>query len=136
MPVPKRSFMGSASLPVWALIMSATAWMMPSPMGNIIAVVAVLLIHMETKAAVPPYTRRMRAVLLPTQDMERILKAKRLSSPCAIIASARMKLPRNRNTVGSAKGAKAVATGATPSSTHSTAPRTAVIGMGIGSVTQ
>ncbi len=37
-----------------------------NPIGNIIAVVAVLLIHIERAVATPPYTMRMRAGLAPT----------------------------------------------------------------------
>ena len=38
-----------------------------SPIGNIIAVVAVLLIHIERTVATPPYAVRMRAALVPTR---------------------------------------------------------------------
>ncbi len=37
-----------------------------SPIGNIIAVVAVLLIHMESSIVMPPKTSMMRVALVPT----------------------------------------------------------------------
>jgi hypothetical protein len=37
-----------------------------SPIGNIMAVAAVLLIHIESSSVIPPYTTRMRQALVPT----------------------------------------------------------------------
>jgi hypothetical protein len=50
------------------------------------------------------------------------------------MARAMMKLPRKRKMIGSAKGAIAVLTLATPVATQSEAPSRAVAGIGTGSV--
>ncbi len=44
--------------------------MIPNPMGNIIAAVAVLLIHMEMNAAMAPKTNRRRPGRSPIQRMD------------------------------------------------------------------
>jgi hypothetical protein len=41
-------------------------------MGNIIAVVAVLLIHIEMNAEMAPYASKRRPVLFPTQRKDMI----------------------------------------------------------------
>src|SRR3990170_2731331 len=108
----------------------------PSIIGSIIAVVAVLLIHMDMKAVIAPQENRMRDGLLPTQDQERIVRARRLSIPCTIIASASIKLPIKRNIIGSENGAKATLASAIPRTTHSTTPNRAVTGIGMASLIQ
>src|SRR5690606_8729210 len=60
----------------------------------------------------------------------------RRASPWRNIASASMKLPMNRKTIGSAKAENAVRIGATPRSTTSSGPRSAVTARGNTSVTQ
>ncbi len=82
------------------------------PIGNIIAVVAVLLIHIEMPVATAPKTNRIRVGLPPTARDDRAPNAIRRSRPCANIASASMKLPMNRKMIGSAKGARTVRAGA------------------------
>jgi len=109
---------------------------MPKAIGNIIAVAAVLEIHIEIKAEIPPKVKRIRYEFPPTHFKERMLKAKRRSRPCKDIASASIKLPIKRKTIGSAKGAKTVEAGATPKSTHNPAPKREVTGIGIGSQIQ
>ncbi len=52
------------------------------------------------------------------------------------MALAMMKLPMNRNTMGSANGVSTCLAVATLKSTASTAPSSAVTGIGTGSVTQ
>jgi hypothetical protein len=86
---------------------------METPIGNIMAVVAVLLIHIEMTVPTRPYITRMRVPLVPTQRDASALKAMRRSSPWTNIASASMKLPMNRKMMGSANGARAVRAGAT-----------------------
>ncbi len=54
MPVAKRKRAGSVFLPHFFSSSPDMAVMMPRPMGNIMAVVAVLLIHMEMKADMAP----------------------------------------------------------------------------------
>ena len=106
------------------------------PIGYIMAVVAVLLIHIEMPAVTPPNTRRMRTGLRPTSREDRALNAIRRSRPWTNIASASMKLPMNRKMMGSAKGANAVRAGATRSTTASTGPISAVTASGSASVIQ
>ena len=60
-------------------------------------------------------------------------KANRRSRPWTLMARARMKLPRKRKMVGSAKGARTVLASATPARMHRTAPSRALTGMGTGS---
>src|SRR5574338_1470441 len=78
-----------------------------------------------TRAAPWPCTRREASAV----------KAIRRSSPCTNMASASMKLPMNRKMIGSANGANAVRTGATPRSTATIGPTSAVTGSGSASVT-
>ncbi len=84
-----------------------------SPIGNIMAVVAVLLIHIEMAVATAPYTSRILVGLPPTARDDNALKANRRSSPCVNIASASMKLPMKRKMMGSANGANTTRAGAT-----------------------
>ncbi len=107
-----------------------------SPRGNIIAVVAVLLIHMEITQVTDEYTTTRRKPLRPIHGDASAVNAMRRSRRCTNIASARMKLPMNRKMIGSAKGAKTVAAGATPSNTASVGPTSAVTGSGSASVIQ
>ena len=107
-----------------------------NPIGNIMAVVAVLLIHIEIAAATPPYTNRMRAGLPPTSRDDSAPNAMRRSRWCTNIASASMKLPMNRKMMGSANGASAVRAGATCRTIARTGPMSAVTASGSASVTQ
>ena len=84
-----------------------------NPMGNIIAVVAVLLIHIEMHVATAPNTSRMRVGLPPTARDDSAPNAIRRSRPCANMDSASMKLPMKRKMMGSANGAKTTRAGAT-----------------------
>jgi len=60
-PVPNLSFSGSTRLPVCFLaVMSAMAYTMPKAIGNIIAVAAVLLVHIERKAQMNPKANRIQ----------------------------------------------------------------------------
>ena len=79
-----------------------------TPIGNIIAVVAVLLIHIEISALVSAHRRPARGRRRsPTPRSPRIANAKRRSSPWKKIARARMNVPMKRKISGSANGANA-----------------------------
>jgi len=95
---------------------------------------AVLLTHMDTTAVIAPKPAITRIGLPLIHGMERNTTATRRSSRWSIIARASMKLPMNRNTMGSAKGASTLLASATPSKIHSVGPRIAVTGSGTVSV--
>ena len=100
------------------------------------AVVAVFDIHIDRNAPIPPNTSRIRAGRSPTQGRDSTNSAMRRSSPWIDIARAIRNDPRNRKMIGCANGANAALGPATPSGTVSVAPRSAVAGRGIASVTQ
>jgi len=105
-------------------------------MGNIIAVVAVLLIHIEKKALMAPQEMMIRVGLRATSAQDNMVRARRLSNLWTIMASASRKLPMKRKMMGLEKGAKAVLASAIPRMTQRATPSKAVTGMGIASVTQ
>jgi len=76
------------------------------------AVVAVLLIHIERNKVVNPVARRIRVFLWPMDFRERIEKASFWSREWTLIALARMKLPKKSMIMGLANGANAFFTGA------------------------
>ena len=128
MAVAKLRLAASDSRPLvrWATI--------DSPIGNIIAVVAVLLIHMEMPVATAPKTSRILVGLPPTARDDRAPNAIRRSRPWANIASASMKLPMKRKMMGSANGAKTTRAGATCRMIANTGPISAVTASGSASV--
>src|SRR3972149_2987868 len=101
--------------------------------GIIMAVAAVLLIHMEISATTPPLAINSIVGLLPTPLMEKMYMANLRSSLCRVMALAMIKLPMKRKTIGSANGASTVLAGATFMKTHSAAPTSAVTGIGMAS---
>ncbi len=70
MAVPKRSFVGSTGFPIFFETISSVAYTIPSPIGNIMAVVAVLLIHMERKPHITPKASNILAVLFLIIDID------------------------------------------------------------------
>src|SRR5690349_14775873 len=109
---------------------------MPRPMGNIIAVAAVLLIHMEMTAVAAPSAIITRDGRDPTQDDVSIHAATRLSTPWTAMASANKKLPMNKKMMGCPYEAKRVLAVPNPAKTQHAVPRSAVTGSGIGSMIQ
>jgi hypothetical protein len=105
-------------------------------MGNIIAVVAVLLIHIERNPVIAPKANINRAGLDPIQGRDNIAKAIRRSKPWTSMAWAMKKLPMNRKITGLAKGARTSLADPTAARMQKIGPRRAVIGIGIASVTQ
>jgi len=108
----------------------------PRPIGSIIAVVAVLEIHIDKNQAMAPNASRILHGWLPTQGRDRTNSAIRRSRPCCIIPRAIRNEPRNRNKIGCPNEANASRTGATPRGTASAGPSSAVAARGIASVTQ
>ena len=106
----------------------------PKHIGNIIAAVAVLLTQPEQSAAARPIAKKMRLGLDPTQDLDKIQYANRLSSPLVIIAFAKIKPPKNKKIIGLANAKNASPTFTTPVATARVGPIKLVIGMGTGSV--
>ena len=72
-------------------------------MGNIIAAVAVLLIHPEQSIQATPMARKMRRGESPTHFIDMMPYAMRLSSPFTIIPFANRNPPMKRNIMGLAK---------------------------------
>ena len=72
MPVVKRRRPAATGRPVCWDSNSARAATIPRPIGIIMAVVAVLLIHMEMSAQMAPKKKRIRAELEPTKRQERM----------------------------------------------------------------
>lgn len=102
------------------------------PIGSIISVVAVLLTHMLRNAVATMTPRISWRGLVP---MNRItISASRLCRSHFCIASASMKPPMNRKTVGEAYGAVASPTSITPSSGKATIGTSAVTASGSASV--
>ena len=99
------------------------------------AVVAVLLIHIDRNKDVNPRAKRMRVRFCLMDFKDRMESARRWSSPCKHMALARTKLPRKSMMIGLAKGAKASLTDATLKAVISTGTSRAVTGIGIHSVT-
>ena len=105
-----------------------------SPIGSIMATVAVLLIHMESPNVATARAASTRPGRGPTPGSVRSARAKRRSRPWKKMARARMNDPMKRNMIGSAKGANAWAAGATPNTTASDTPSRAVMVMGTASL--
>jgi len=120
------------STPVLADSVAST----PNAIGSIMAVVAVLDIHIERKAAMAPKANMMRAGDSPTQRRESTNRAMRRSSLCTRMELAIKNDPRNKKMMGWPNDEKASRAEATPSGTHSAGPSSAVAARGIASVTQ
>ena len=106
----------------------------PRQIGNIMAAVAVFDTHPEQSAAARPTARNIRLGLEPTHLRDSSQYANLLSSPCFIIAFARINPPMNRKIIGFANAAKACFTETTPTTTASVGPMSDVTGIGTGSV--
>ena len=117
-----------------AAIISLIASSNPRAMGNIMAAVAVLLIHPEQSEHANPIARKMRRGLSPTHFIDMIPYAIRLSRPLTIIALAMINPPMKRKIIGLAKAANASFIFTTSKTTQSVGPRSDVTGIGIGSV--
>ena len=117
-----------------AAIMSLIEFSKPKQIGNIIAAVAVLLTQPEQSAVASPIAKKILRGLEPTQFLDKSQYAKRLSSPCIIIALAKMNPPINKNIIGLENAAKAADIGIAPVITARVGPISDVTGIGTGSV--
>jgi len=99
------------------------------------AVVAVLLIHIERSRDVNPKAKRIRVLFCLMDFRERMDMARRWSNACKHMALARIKLPRKSMMMGLAKGTKASFTDETLKTVMSMGTSRAVMGIGIHSVT-
>ena len=115
----------------WGVVAST-----PRAIGIITAVVATLLIHMESNAVIPPRAAYKVKGERSTPFRVRSQRASRRSRPCRDIAAAIKKLPINKKIEGEAKGASTSRSRATPRGMQSAGASSAVAAMGIASVIQ
>ena len=97
---------------------------------------AVLLIHIDSKAAAAPTAKRMRAGEEPIKRERSMPRATRRSSWFTVMARASRKLPRKTKITGLAKPRKTSRASPTPNKMQRAGPSNAVAGMGMASVTQ
>jgi len=114
----------------------ASSGRVPRRIGIKIAAVAVLLIHIESIAAVIMKAMRMRIGEPRTSRSCVSDRAMRRSRPCRVMALAMKKPPMNRKISGSAYGANAARLSVTPTTIMAGAISSAVTAMGNTSVTQ
>jgi len=114
--------------------MSLIEFKSPKQIGNIIAAVAVLLTQPEQSAVASPIAKKILRGLEPTHERDNNQYAKRLSSPCIIIAFAKMNPPMNKNIIGLENAENDALAGIAPVITASVGPSSDVTGIGTGSV--
>jgi len=118
------------------LVISSNLFIREIAIGNIIAVVAVLLNHHDKKNIINEKTNVKRKADFLTHLMDNILIAIILSIEVNSIAFANIKLPRNKNIIGCAKLITASFSLQTPNKIHNTGISNDVTAKGNASDTQ
>ena len=111
-------------------------WIIPKIRGRSIAVVAVLLTHIDKMKAIIENPAISLIGLFRKKSFESRFRANLLSRPCFVIACAMRKLPIKRRITGCPRLKKASFTLTTPNTTADVTPRRAVIERGTTSVSQ